>query len=379
MGLTRTQEAFLALLKAGLWGTFPDTSVFTPNIDWEEILRLSEEQTVTGVITDGIASLPRKYHGARPVMMQFYARTMTLEDENQRMNAFVPKLMAQLEQKGVHSMLLKGSGVSTCYAQPHHRAVGDIDLLVSNAEEYKSARKLMEMIAEEIQEEDSARKHSAFQYKGFVIEIHGDFRFYINRQCRLKTPVWKQKRLSEEGRRIEDGLLKDAILPPVQFDVLFIFIHLLAHYMGSGGVGLRQVSDWMMFLHRNLETIDLAVLEEDLDLLGLRSHWEVFGAMAVDFLGYPNERMPLYDMENSRKGRFVLENIFKTGNFGSIQKQQQLKEGSNIVLKKLVTFTGQLPLFIRNFRVFPKDTLWCFRQFLVSSWRGYQTRELTEN
>lgn len=372
-----TQKAFLALLKAGLWNTSPDFSAFTSNVDWKTILNISEEQTVTGIITDGIASLPKEYHGARPVMMQFYARTMTLEDENLRMNAFVPKLMMQLEQKGVRSMLLKGQGVSMCYPRPLHRVVGDIDLLIPDAEEYRNARELMLIIAEEVQEEDKGRKHSAFQYKGFVIEIHGDFRFNINRQCQIKTPVWKRKRLSEV-RHIKEDLLKDAVLPPVQFDVLFIFAHLLNHY-NLGGVGLRQVSDWMIFLHRNLETIDLAVLQEDLDLLGLRPYWEVFGAMAVDFLGYPKERMPLYDAKNSRKGKIALENIFKTGNFGSIQKQKQLKEGSHLVLKKLVTFAGQVPVFIRNFRVFPKDTLWCFRQFVASSLRGFQTIELTEN
>lgn len=372
------QEAFLALLKAGLWETSPELSAFTPPIDWEEILRLTEEQTVTGVITDGIASLPKEFHGARPLMMQFYARTATLEDENQRMNAFVPRLMTQLEQRGVRSMLLKGQGVSTCYPQPLHRVDGDIDLLVPDADEYRNARTLMAMIAEEVQQEDEGRKHSAFQHKGFVIEIHGDFRFSINRSCRLNTPAWKRKRLSEEGRRIKEGLLENVVLPPVQFDVLFIFAHLLNHYMGAGGVGLRQVSDWMMFLNQNLENVDLQALEADLDQLGLRKYWEVFGTMAVDFLGFPRERMPLYDAKNAKKAEIVLENIFKTGNFGTIQHQKQLKGDTHFILRKLVAFTGQIPVYARNLRVFPKDSVWCFGQFVASSLRGYQTKELAE-
>ena len=177
-----------------------------------------------------------------------------------------------------------------------------------------------------------------YVHEGMTIEVHGDFRFYINKQCRLHTSTWKNNRLAEGGRHIEEGLLKGAILPPVQFDVLFIFAHMLGHYQGSGGVGLRQVSDWLVFLKEHIAEINLQTLEEDLDFLGLRKYWEVFGAMAVDQLGFPERLMPLYNKKNSAKGRIVLQNIFKTGNFGTKQKQDQLKEGANPIAKKVVTF-----------------------------------------
>jgi hypothetical protein len=153
----KSEKEFLALLKAGLWGSEPDVSVFGKDTDWDMVYQLTKEQTVVGVVTDGISALPKQYHGPRPKIMQFYARTMNLEDENRRMNSFVPQLMIQLERKGVHSMLLKGAGVATCYRQPLHRVVGDIDLLVLDAEEYRKARELMLMIAEEVEHEDVGR------------------------------------------------------------------------------------------------------------------------------------------------------------------------------------------------------------------------------
>lgn len=370
----KSKKAFLALLRAGLWGSEPEQLVFTEDTDWDEVYQLTKEQTVVGIVTDGISALPKQFHGPRPKMMQFFARTMNLEDENRKMNSFVPQLMIQLERKGVHSLLLKGAGVATCYRQPLHRVVGDIDLLVTDAKEYQRARELMLMIAEEVEHEDVGRKHSAFRYKGLLIEVHGDFRFYINKQCRQHTPEWKNKRLMEGGRHLTEGLLKGAILPPVQFDVLFIFAHMVGHYTGAGGVGLRQVCDWLMFLHQHITEIDLQALEEDLDFLGLRRYWEVFGAMAVDQLGFPQELMPLYSRMNSKKGRIVLRNIFKTGNFGALQRRDQLKGDANPVLKKVVTFVGQVPVYARNLRVFPKDTLWCFKQYIASALRGYQTK-----
>ena len=374
MANKKNYQLFLELLRAGLWGVSPDLSLFDTTIEWGKVLEVGQEQTVVGVLTDGIAMLPNEMRGERREVMPFFARTMELEDENRKMNRFAPFLMTQLEKKGVKSILLKGQGVAMCYRQPLHRVVGDIDLLVPDAEQYQRARQLMMKIAEVTEDEDEGRKHSAFVYKGMTIEIHGDFRFSINKQCKHNIRKWKEMRLAEPTRHIDEGDLKGATLPSVQFDAVFIFAHLLGHYMGAGGVGLRQVSDWMMFVNRYHQEIDKDVLVDDLNLLGIRQYWEVFGAMAVDYLGFPKERMPLYDSRNSKKGKIVLMNIFKTGNFGAKQKKWQLKEGSNTMLKKVVTFCGQIPVYSRNIRLFPKDTLWCFSIFVRSAMGGYKTQ-----
>lgn len=375
MANKKNYQVFLELLRAGLWEVSPDLSLFDSAIDWRQVLEIAGEQTVLGVVTDAVALIPKEKQGERPVMMQFFARTMGLEDDNRQMNRFAPYLMTQLEKKGVASLLLKGAGVAACYRQPLHRVVGDIDLLIVDDGQYQKAKGLMARIADHIEEEDEVRKHSAFSYKGMTIEIHGDFRFSINEQCRRNTQSWKEKRISKQPRRMTEGPLKGASLLPVQFDAVFIFAHMLGHYLGAGGVGLRQVSDWMMFLNRYLEEINTEILIDDLELLGIKRYWEVFGAMAVDELGYPKERMPLYDERYSKKGRMVLRNIFKTGNFGAKQKEWQLKEGANPVLKKLVTFAGQIPVYARNLRLFPRDTLWCFRGYVSSALRGYKTSD----
>ncbi len=367
-------RCFLDLLRAGLWGASPDLSLYDKDTDWKKVMALAEEQTMVGIVADGISMLPVEKRGERKLVVPFFARAMALEDENKRMNKFAPFLITQLEKKGVKALLLKGQGVAMCYRQPLHRVVGDIDLLVVDNEQYQKARQLMAKIAEVTEDEDEGRKHSAFSYKGMAIEVHGDFRFYINKQCRQNTPKWKEMRLSESPRVVTDGNLKGATLAPLQFDVVFIFAHLLGHYMGSGGVGLRQVSDWMMFLNKYVDDIDKTVLVSDLELLGIREYWEAFAAMAVDYLGYPKERMPLYDDRNSKRGRMVLTNIFKTGNFGAKQKEWQLKEDSNPILKKIVTFAGQIPVYGRNLMLFPKDSLWCFKNYISSAFRGYKTQ-----
>lgn len=370
--MKEVQRRFLELLEAGLWGVLPNRSLFDEQTDWEAILKIAEEQTVVGIVADGISLLPKELHGERRVMMLFFARTMALEDENKKMNRFAPFLMTQLERQGVHSLLLKGQGVATCYRYPLHRVVGDIDLLVPEEKEYRKATRLMAKIAAE-EGEDRGRKHAAFSYQGMAIEIHGDFRFLVNRRCKLHVEEWKVKRLAEGSRMLEEETMKGTRVPTVGFDTVFIFGHLLNHLMGSGGVGLRQVSDWMMYVNRHYDEIRIDELTNDLTLLGLLPYWKTLAAMAVHELGFPANRMPLYDERYQKKGRRQLENIFYTGNFGARQKEKQLDGEANGVMKKMVTLWGQIPVYARNFRLFPKDTLWCFATFVKLALKGYQS------
>lgn len=365
-------ETFLQLLKAGLWGKSLDVSRFSAEIDWDGVYQLAQEQTVMGFVAEGISQLPREKQGRRQLMLQFYKQTAEIEDENRKMNAFVPYLISQMERMGVQAVLLKGQGVAANYMNPLRRAVGDIDLLITGDGQYERAKKLMEEIAT-LDEEDVKRKHAAFLYKGMVVELHGDFRFLINKKCKKHLDAWKRIRLTGDSRAINNDYVKGLVVPSIQFDVVFVFAHMLGHLMGSGGVGLRQVSDWMMFVNKYYDEIDLKALEEDLVLLGLLDYWRLFGAMAVHELGFPEERMPFYDERLIGKGKKIMKLILYTGNFGTRQKVKQLGEDANVMLKKIVTLLGQLPVYVNNFLVFPKDTIWCFAQYLRLALRGYQS------
>ena len=56
----RVERQFFTLLRSGLWNEVPDRTLFAPGgTDWETLYRLSHEQTVVGLVTDGINRLPQ--------------------------------------------------------------------------------------------------------------------------------------------------------------------------------------------------------------------------------------------------------------------------------------------------------------------------------
>lgn len=371
--LNSYENLLVLMLKASLWNREEDNRALEKligekacRIDWERIANLAVEQTVVGHVTEAITCLPKDLRPGKSLYFSLVSQVSDIEKRNVQMNRFAYILMDNLERKGCHALLLKGQGVGRNYRNPLHRQPGDIDLLLINNVEYNRARDLLGKIAESEGDENKERQHSDFVVKGFVVEVHGQFQFLICRQFTEGLKKWTSERL--KAIPVSVNLMNHSesqekvLLPPVQFDVVFTFAHMLNHFM-TGGVGLRQICDCMMFLHKNYEEIDKELLKEDLEQLGLTKFWKVYAAVTVDFLGYPKERMPLYDTSFRRKGERLLENVFKTGNFGAIQKKSQLSNDTNKWLKKIVTCWGQIPVYWRAGKLFPKESFYCFYHY----------------
>ena len=62
----QTENQFFALLRSGLWNEVPERDCFVEGTDWEALYRLSFEQTVVPLVTDGINRLPKEFLPAEP-------------------------------------------------------------------------------------------------------------------------------------------------------------------------------------------------------------------------------------------------------------------------------------------------------------------------
>lgn len=367
--MTNEQLAFLQLMKVGLWGERHLSSLEEmcrrEHLNWAEIMEIANQQANIGVVTDALTKLPQDLRPSKVIYFNAISQTGEIEKANREMNDFAPVLMGKLREKGVESLLLKGQGVALCYPHPLHRQSGDIDLLVNDEVQFQRGCELMKKISTSSDISKQAA-HAEFTAMGFVVELHGKYGFSICKKVTRNLRAWNDLRLkadsqsdnSAEKLRTVNGL----ILPSVQFDAIFIFAHMLNHFM-TGGVGLRQISDWMMFVHAHSGEIDTQLLESDLKMLGLTKFWQAFGAMAVVLLGFPQDKMPLYNKVWDRKAGRLMDSVFKTGNFGALQKAEQLSTDTNKWIKKIHTAFGQLPVYWRVGKVFPKEAIYCFFKY----------------
>lgn len=139
---------------------------------------------------------------------------------------------------------------------------------------------------------------------------------------------------------------------------MFIFYHMYRHLI-TGGVGLRQLCDCVMYLHRFKDEINRNLLHEDLCRMGLMRIWKIFGCIAVHHLGLPKEEFPFYSdtAETKELSEFLLEEvILRNGNFGHYNPDKQARP-KDYLAGKLFSLRNTL-LYLRKMqRIFGSETL----------------------
>lgn len=127
--MNKSQNQFLELLKAGLWGVAPNLDNFrSERIDWRSIYRISNAQAVTVVVYDGIETLPEDLWPPIEAVHKFAMARIKTTQMHELLNSTLAQIVTALESEGVHSVLLKGQGVAQNYRNPVRRACGNLDI-----------------------------------------------------------------------------------------------------------------------------------------------------------------------------------------------------------------------------------------------------------
>ncbi len=123
------RDAFLTLLRAGLWGRDPMEEGFRRpgNEEWEQVLKMSGRQTVAGIVFDGICRLPDDLQPSPDLFARWVVAVTRIEGGNERMNVALKDLVKVFVDNGLSPVLQKGQGVAELYPAPRHRECGDID------------------------------------------------------------------------------------------------------------------------------------------------------------------------------------------------------------------------------------------------------------
>lgn len=355
------QEAFFALLKAGLWEKEVSLSGYG-EIDYSAVMQMAEEQSVVGLITAALEQvidikIPQEW------TLQFIGSTLQIEQQNKELNVFVAKLIEKLRREDVYAILVKGQGIAQCYERPLWRASGDIDLLLSD-NNYEKAKKVLIPHAVDVETEYKKFKHLGMTMEeGIVVELHGTLHSRLSgRVDKVIDSAQKDVFFSGNVRSWINGNTS-VFLPSPDNDVIFVFTHILHHYYIEG-IGLRQICDWCRLLWSYRSELDVKLLEQRLRKAGLMSEWRAFATLAVKYLGMPIEAMPHYNENDNekfkRKAELIIEFVLESGNFGHNREAAQ---------GKLYSAWQKIKDFARHSLVFPWDSIKFFLHFM---WNGIE-------
>ena len=258
--MTRDFENLIHLYYCAVYDKMPDERDY--NID--NILSLAKKHEILQSVFFAFKKLvnEEKLNVDKAKFAHLNAQIMSDIALNIRRKQGLYETIEELEEKGIKCCLLKGDSIGRFYANPHARVSDDIDILIDEKDEKKAIEILKELEFNIVERKKIDHHFEAFSYDNSILEVH----------IKLYSDVTKDL--------VFDGIInysKDYIkaeLPSgnivntlnVNDNAFYLTAHFLKHFI-SGGVGLRQISDMLVFFDKYKSEIDFNLYFETFDKL----------------------------------------------------------------------------------------------------------------
>lgn len=289
------QQALLELVKAALFGTEPS---FPVDIDWDAVLQEAKDQAVVALAA---AAVPKEETAKwQTSVARNTANFLNLLNEQ-------TKLIRLFDAAGIPLVILKGFAAAMYYPAPLRRAMGDIDFLVP-PEYFESARSLMDENGYVFNSNHGTDRDYSYSMRGVVLELHHR---YSDEKWDIDPLILKS--FSDISTR--EVFNHHFPVLPEMINGLVLLDHVRHHL--QGGLGIRQIIDWMMFVHANLND---ETWESSFSQLargaGLETLAMTMTSMCKRWFGLPDP-ITWCDPADEATAQELLEAVFDYGNFGS--------------------------------------------------------------
>ena len=301
--ITEYQYDLLELLKASLFCSEVNIS---PEADWSGIIKEAVSQTVAAII---IPSIPEEQ---RHKMNDIEIRELT---NFARIIHAQTKLCQMFEEHEIPFVFLKGTSAAWYYPVPRRRTMGDVDLLVLPDRFEESCELLEKNGFKSIHEKDDGR-HLAFHKDGVIFELH--YRF-SNFDHDIESIITRG--FFYPVTRVISGYSFPSLPDP--YNGIVFLSHIRQHLL-AGGLGLRQIIDWMMFVHSYLTPVNWEQEFRALaDESGFTELAKILTMMCKLYLGLPDDVSWCEDVDQVVSEE-LMKFIMNSGNFG--RKEQKSEE-----------------------------------------------------
>jgi hypothetical protein len=369
-GMGRGGSLLFEILRGELWGTGLSFSQLS-HTEFEELMEMAGEQTVTGLVGDCLIKNNIKLE--RDDALGLYAKMKAIEKANARVNENLVSFVNFMERKGIDYIIVKGQVAGSFYPNPDARMSGDVDLYFVG-DNYEKIKSLVEQRLGKQLSKLSDGKHVEFEVNGVIFELHDK----LSRLATRKHQAYWDQMIDNAILEGTDTVMingKEIKTLSATYNAMYIFVHLFYH-MTASGVGLRQLCDWARVLAQSAfqdssstfqvkndnvnanpnkkSSLNREDLGGSLKELGYFKAYKAMGAFLVEYLGLPEEQFPFVLTEKDRKWvETIKKNILKRGNFGRTGRKVK-----NLgVLHSMETGYLNMAQTLTFYRLAPKEVL----------------------
>lgn len=306
--------------------------------DWKEFLKLAQAHGVASLVTERFQNMPPEMLPPKSILMPLVGHLLRQEKryrwQLQTVNAFAKVL----KEKGVSMMVLKGISFSSYYHKPELRECGDCDIFLG--ENFELGNQVICDVGGTY--DRGTYKHSHLLLNGLLIENHR----YITDFHGTKKGVSLEQMLQKYAKLPGEIIQGTELIRP---NALFNALHLLRHAQGNlmlGGMTLRMIYDWAVFLREEQNNIDCHQLYESLEKCYLRKFADVLTGICVKFFGL----------------KLTNEKITVSSDYGLIKRVllDTFREGNHLIPSE--SFWYKTKRICNRFK-----RMWCFRGLAIES------------
>ena len=315
--------------------------------EWMSIYIMAQEQSVVGVLFTSLDKL--SLSGQKPPLSILYDWIGLAEQIKQRnilLNKRCVDLMRFFEDVGYKSCILKGQGNALMYPNPLLRQAGDIDIWVKG-----KLDDIIDFCRSKASGCKMSHHHIQFPiWEDVDVEVHFMPSYTRVPRYMKRTRAYFEKFQREEVK--ERGMMPELnkmYVPSKEMNLVFQMSHLARHFFYSG-IGLKQILDYYYLLKYIKGKVNTGAVVDDLRNVGLyKFAGAVMWVLKVVFAA--RDEMLIVPVDEKR-GKLVLDEILKGGNFG---KYNQRLSGK--LMKKSAT-TSIIIRNMRMLRLFPEEVIW---------------------
>ena len=294
VSLNKEQTCLLSLIKSSLFNLDP---VIPENVDWDNVYGLAKVQCIVPLLA---SCVPSEYRNAwLDITCQSKARYMQMLYEQN-------SLIRLLNANSIPLVIFKGTAAAVYYPVPSLRTFGDIDFYVSEGD-FDLTCSLLEKNGYFLAEQSD--RHYSYIKNGMEFELH---RVISSIHYKNVEIIYINGLNNSVDYKIENYSFPGL---PIYENGLVLLGHIIAHLKQSG-IGLRQIIDWMMYVHKELD--DKAWSEQFSPFAheaGLENLAITVTYMCKKWLGL-NDEITWCDGADEEVAHELLIRVLDDGNFG---------------------------------------------------------------
>ncbi len=299
--------------------------------EWLKVYHMAMKQSVVGICVEGMSKLPKEQKPPMELFMQWVGTVSQIQQQNEKLDKQTAKIWKQLKDDGLDAAILKGQGIATEYGKfALLRQGGDIDIWVKGG-----YQKVCDYVQKTIPTDDLAYHRFHYHYfEDTEVELHHRPTLMRNLMDDRKLAKWYESFGVENFVYLED---KGFAVPSAEFNRIFILTHIYRHFLFEG-VGLRQVMDYYFVLrntnHSNYTNKQDQTNDADIKEILRRLRLKKFAGAVMWVIGFMvhGEGFMVVEHEDwmicepdEKEGRFLLNEIMMSGNFGQADHRYQYK------------------------------------------------------